>query len=164
MRTLYLIRHAKSSWKHEGLRDFERPLNGRGKRDAPFMGRQLNKQSILPDQLISSPAKRAITTAKLIATEIGYPEKQIIENQSIYEASVEDLVQVVKSIDDTIGTAMLVGHNPGMTYFANFLSGCEVDNLPTCAVFCMDFKIKSWADVEEGKGVFKLFDYPKRYQ
>lgn len=163
MKTLYLIRHAKSSWKDPELRDFERPLNKRGKRDAPDMGQRLKDSKIKADIIISSPAKRAFKTAKIIAKEIKYPVKKIVKKDSVYLADVPTLVKVIHKISDKQHQAMLFGHNPGLTMLANFLvNGQQLENIPTCGIFCVEFEIDSWKEVEQGIGKLLFFDYPKK--
>lgn len=164
MKRLYLIRHAKSSWKDKSLDDFDRPLNKRGKRDAPVMGKQLKQQQVMPDVIISSPARRALKTAKIIAREIDFPEKQIITDHSVYMADEQQLLTVIQNIDDSFQTAMLFGHNPGFTLFANTLSDYQIDNIPTCGVFCVDFEVASWKEVAAQRGAFQFFDYPRKHQ
>lgn len=163
MKTLYLIRHAKSSWKDGGLRDFERPLNKRGKRDAPEMGQRLKGNKVKADVIISSSAKRAFKTAKIIAREIGYPVKKIVKKESVYLADVPTLIKVIRKISDKHQQAMLFGHNPGLTMLANFLvNGQQVENIPTCGIFCVEFEINSWKEVDQGIGNIRFFDYPKK--
>lgn len=163
MKTLYLIRHAKSSWKDPDLRDFERPLNKRGKRDAPEMGQRLKKYKAVADVIISSPAKRAIKTAKIIAREVGFPVRKIVTKETVYLADVPTLVEVIRKISDKHHQVMLFGHNPGLTMLANFLvNGEPVENIPTCGIFCIEFEIDSWEKVEEGVGKTLFFDYPKK--
>ena len=163
MKRLYLIRHAKSSWNEPDLADIDRPLNKRGKRDAPFMGKRLKEgHRVNPDIIISSPAKRALRTAKIIAKEINYPKEKIEIKDSLYGSGVEAMLNVIQYLDDSLNEVMLFGHNPDLTSLANYLSNHEVDNIPTCGIFCVDFDVKSWRDVEGGKGIFKFFDYPKK--
>ena len=162
MKTLYLIRHAKSSWSDPLLKDYDRPLNKRGKKDAPLMGKHINKLNVSPDHIITSPAKRARTTAKLIAEKIDFPKNEIEEIRDIYHADVEDLKNVVKAIDDSNDVVFLVGHNPGLTDFANYLTSARIDNIPTCGIYCVEFDIDSWEEINKESGEFKLFDYPKK--
>lgn len=164
MKTLFLIRHAKSSWKNAGLTDFERPLNSRGKKDAPFMGKVLKKRNVTPDLIFVSPAKRAFKTAKLIAKEIEYPQSKIIVDKAIYEGSVYQILELIQRIDDSNNIVFLIGHNPDFTSLANYLSNYSVTNIPTCGIFCIDFEINSWQQISEGSGIFKFFDFPKNYQ
>jgi len=162
MKRLTLIRHAKSSWANPGLSDFDRELNERGRRAAPEMGRRLKARGFAPDTLVSSPAKRALTTARIIAGELGFDEGLIDTDERIYEASVEDLAKVTMDLDDDLEHVVLVGHNPGFTSFANWLANCMIDNIPTCGVVDMDFEVASWAKLEEDSGCMLDFDYPKK--
>ena len=164
MKTLTIIRHAKSSWKDLELKDFDRPLNKRGKRDAPLAGQRLRENSISPDLIVTSPAKRALTTAKLIANEIGYSKKNLVSDQRVYMADVEDLIQILRKVDNSCKNVAIVGHNPDMTDLANELTGESIDNVPTCGVVHATLDIKSWQDLDEGKGKLVLFDYPKKHQ
>lgn len=161
MKRLTLVRHAKSSWKDRSLRDFDRPLNKRGKHDAPMMGERLAKAKVKPDLIVSSPAQRALKTARVIADAIGYPRKQISEQKSIYEASHAALLELVQRFDDTFQHVMLFGHNPAFTYLANSLIREHIENVPTCGIVCIDFDVSSWADIGSDKGQLVFFDYPK---
>ena len=164
MKRLFLIRHAKSSWDEPDVADIDRPLNNRGKRDAPVMGERLKKEhKAKPDLILSSPAKRALRTAKIIAKEIDYPEGKIEIKDSLYGSGVQAMLNIIQYLDGSLNEVMLFGHNPDLTSLANFLSNHEVENIPTCGVFCVDFDIESWKEVEGGKGIFKFFDYPKRH-
>ncbi len=164
MKQLYLIRHAKSSWKNPLLADVDRPLNKRGQRDAPFMGKRLHAHHVRPDLLVSSPAKRAGSTSQLIAKEVDFPQEQIIIDESIYEAGVPTLLRLVHALDDRASHVIVVGHNPGMTLFAESLTNVTIDNMPTCSIFCIQFDITSWKDVKIGNGIPIFFDYPKKHQ
>jgi phosphohistidine phosphatase len=161
MKRLILVRHAKSSWQHPDLDDFDRPLNSRGKTNAPDMGKRLAKLKLNTELLISSPAVRAVKTAKMIADEIAYPRNRLKLDKRIYEAAILDLLDVVQNIEDDYRIVMLVGHNPGITYLGVFLSNYEVENIPTCGVFCIDFKVDSWHQIEKSSGKFVFFDFPK---
>jgi phosphohistidine phosphatase len=163
MKRLYLTRHSKSSWKNPGLSDFERPLNKRGKRDAPFMGRLLAERGIIPQLIISSPAKRALKSATIIAEEVEYPQEDIITHAAIYDASVVDLLEIVRDIDDCYHEVMLFGHNPGMTNLVNYLSDFDLDNLPTSGIVCIDFDEQAWQAISRHSGEMVFFEYPKKY-
>ncbi len=160
MKTLYLVRHAKSSWEFSDLSDFERPLNNRGKNDAPVVGKFLKSQQILPDLMLSSPAVRALHTATIIAREIGY-HQNIQVNEKMYHAHTPELWHIVKSVPDKVNELMIFGHNPSFTEFANEMVTQVIDNLPTCGVFAVNWHIKSWNDIKKGEGKFKFFEFPK---
>ena len=163
MKRLYLIRHAKSSWKKPDLADFDRPLNKRGKQDAPLMANLLKKINLNPDIVLSSPAKRAFTTAQVITEGINYPETKIIKQIQLYLADVHELLSVVHSLEASINEAVLVGHNPGMTDFTNFLTGEDIENIPTCGVVCINFLVDEWKNVDKNLGKLEFFDYPKKH-
>lgn len=163
MKTLYLVRHAKSSWKDPQLDDFERPLNKRGRKNAPFMGNVLKKRSILPDFIMASPANRAAMTARLIAEKINYPLEEIFYDESIYGISDGDMIDLIKAINDNVSRLMLVGHNPGMTNLANLLGDDPVSNIPTCGVYAIFLEIASWEKIHDRCGKTEFFEYPKKY-
>lgn len=163
MKTLYLVRHAKSSWDDLSLRDFDRPLNERGKRNALFMGKLFRSKGIKPDLIVSSPAKRAYSTAKKIAKEIGYETENIKTEPSIYDADVRALLKVVNELPEKAKSVMLFGHNPGFTDFANYLAGTDISNIPTCGMVCIRFSTSKWKEISRDTGTFVEFDYPKNY-
>ena len=163
MKTLTIIRHAKSSWKYPELADFDRPLNKRGKNDAPLTGRRLKEKRISPDLIITSPANRALTTAKIIAGEIGYAKKNLVSDKRVYMADSEDVVAILREVDNALKEVFIVGHNPTMTDLANDLTGEYIDNIPTCGIARLKLDIKSWKDLAPGKGKLSLFDYPKKH-
>ncbi len=163
MKTLYLARHAKSSWKYEELSDFERPLNSRGRRDAPLMGAVLNRMNIKPDLIISSPASRAITYARILAEHVGYPLKRLRTDERIYEATPDDLLEVIHSVSDRHAALMLFGHNPSLTWLSNSLSNYRIDNIPTSAIVAVEFDVEHWTDVVGHSGTVVFFEYPRKY-
>lgn len=160
-RILYLVRHAKSSWDDPSLADIDRPLNKRGRRDAPEMGSRLRKRNILPELLISSPAVRAHKTAKEIAEKIGYSKKDIILDDGVYHAGQHSLLEIIHQLDNDTESVMLFGHNPGFTTFANALGNLDIDNIPTSGIVALEFS-KSWKDIYYGDGKLLFFDYPKK--
>jgi len=162
MKRLYLVRHAKSSWKNPDLSDFDRPLNKRGKRDAPLMGEYLKNNREAPELIISSPARRALKTAKIIAKEIGLSPKRILTNETLYLADVPTLVTIIRQIEDSLDAVMLFGHNPGLTMLANYLTDHPVENIPTCGVFCIEFAANSWREISAGGGSVVFFHYPRK--
>lgn len=163
MKKIYLIRHAKSSWKNSGLKDIDRPLNKRGKRDAPFMGKRLYKYKVHPDLIISSPAKRAFKTAKAIAEQTDYPVHKIIRSDILYLASIKEFMKTITNIKDNISSVFIISHNPGITDLAEYLSGKFIDNIPTCGVYCIEFESESWTNIKENSGKKVFFDYPKKH-
>lgn len=164
MKQLTLVRHAKSDWSDSSLRDFDRPLNKRGKRNAPDMGRRLAARRLRPSLLISSPANRALTTAMVIADALGYPEDEIIREEQLYAASARAILAVIREVDSEVEHLMIFGHNPGMTDFANRLADADIDNMPTCAVLSLSIGVGSWAEVDWHRAQAVFYDYPKRHK
>ena len=159
---LLLVRHAKSSWDNTDLQDFDRPLNKRGLKNAPEMGKRLLIKGLKINLIYSSPALRALTTAELIAKEISYESSKIICIPEIYEAGLSTLFNVVKSIDENCQSAMLVGHNPGFTYLCNYLCNAQIDNMPTCSMAHIEFPVESWKEIAKHEGKLVDYDYPKK--
>ena len=164
MKSLFLTRHAKSSWNHVGLSDIERPLNSRGEKAAPFMGQLIYDKSDIPDLLISSPANRAFSTAKAFAKIFGLIENDIIINDTIYGAGPYQLLDIVKEQDNFHQSVMLFGHNPTFTTFTNMLTNENIFNVVTCGVVKIDFNVKNWLDIDYGSGIMNYYEYPKKYQ
>jgi len=158
---LLLIRHAKSDWNDASLPDFDRPLNERGKKDAPIMAKRLADKKVKIDLFISSPAKRAKKTASLFAKEYGIKKEKINFKDKLYAASEETLYDVISKTDDQFNNVAIVAHNPGLTDFANLLTDTRIDNIPTCGIFAVKTDIKHWADFRESKKEFWFFEYPK---
>ena len=163
MKTLYIVRHAKSSWKYPKLDDFERPLNKRGRKNAPFMGKVLKRLQVAPELIISSPANRAAMTARIIAASINYPLENIRYREAIYEFSESALIDVVKQIDDAVNDAMVVGHNPAINGLANYIGDQPIGNIPTCGAICVELDISSWANISDHCGKLKFFEFPKKH-
>ena len=157
------MRHAKSSWKNPELNDFDRPLNKRGKRDAPFMGKLLKGKKIKPDLVITSPAERAYTTAKYFAEEMNYPAEKIRTDNSLYEANSRDIIKVMTNTEDNINSLMIFAHNPGITDLHNFICEKHIDNIPTSAVVSLILKVRHWKEVAENTCQLEFFEYPKNY-
>ena len=162
MKTLYLLRHAKSSWSFDELSDQERPLNERGREDAPHMGQALAKRNIRPDVIVSSSAVRALTTAALVAREINYPHEKIVVEPAIYPADADDLIAIIRALPDTAASALLVGHNPTFTTAANRLSPTSFNDLPTAALVCLRFQCEQWEEVSRANAEFYFYDHPQR--
>jgi|WetSurMetagenome_2_1015567.scaffolds.fasta_scaffold106533_2 phosphohistidine phosphatase len=163
MKTLYLVRHAKSSWKDSDTDDRERPLNKRGEHDAPVIGKHLKKINVKPSIIISSPAKRALSTAKIFTSEIDYEKKKIIIDENIYLATPEELSALIDKLSNDLNSVMIVGHNPGITEFLNYLCKENIDNMPTCSVACIEFQTDNWSNICDQKGKLKFFEYPKNF-
>ena len=163
MKKLFLIRHAKSSWKDNSLSDFERPLNKRGRRDAPFMGKLLAQQGVQPDLVISSPATRTSTTAKFFCNEINYPFNEVLLEPKLYLADSDQIIDVLQSVEDRFNILMLFGHNPGITELSNQLTDHRIDNIPTCGMVSLKLSRGSWEDLGPNSCEFIFFEYPKKY-
>ena len=161
MKTLILVRHAKSSWDAAGVDDFDRALNERGKKDAPEMAKRIRAKEIKIDVLLSSPAKRAHKTAKYFAEELDIEREKIVLVDKLYEASVTAFLEVVSTIDEDNKTAIIFAHNPGITEFVNTLTKVRLDNMPTCGVFAVQAEADKWTDFLKSEKHFLFFDYPK---
>lgn len=159
MKTLFVLRHAKSSWDDSSLADFDRPLNDRGKTAAPFMGGIMAERDLHPDVILSSPAVRARETASLVK-KAGKLDAEIRFEERIYEASPPTLKQVVAGIDDEFRSAMIVGHNPGMEGFIRLLTG-RLEAMPTAALAIIDLDIARWEDINTDRGTLRQVIRPK---
>jgi phosphohistidine phosphatase len=162
MKILTIVRHAKSSWKDMGLRDRDRPLNKRGKKDAPEMGRRIHELGIRPSLIVSSPAKRAWTTAKAVADAINYPREFLQKEDALYLAPLDTILDVIVSQDNGFNNLMLFGHNPGFTDMANFLVPGLTNNLPTAGVVCVEIDQDDWNLYERPKTRLLAHDWPKK--
>lgn len=158
-----MIRHAKSGWEDPSLADRDRPLNARGKRDAPFMGSLLRFRGLAPDRIVSSPARRAQKTARLIANEVGYDKDAIGIEETIYLGGARAILELVQNLGDEYERAYLVGHNPDLSEAASRLTGENLGGIPTCGIVAIEFSVDSWAHVMEGAGRLKFFEYPKKH-
>jgi len=162
MRRLTLVRHAKSDWSLPGQEDWDRVLNRRGQQDAPEMARRLRSRKLKPDLILASPAVRALTTASIMARELKVPAELIAQDDRLYLAEPPAMLQVIRELGGTVAHVMLFGHNPGITEFANRLSGGEqIDNMPTCAVVTALFALQDWSSLDWGQGQEVEFDYPR---
>lgn len=160
MKNLILLRHAKSSWKDTSLDDFDRPLNNRGRRDAPKMAGRLARQKIQIDLIISSSALRTSDTAKIFADIICY-KSRIIFDDNLYEASYKEILDIINQIEDKYKSVLLVCHNPGITNLVNFLSDSDIDNIPTTGMVGLSLNC-SWKELNENSCYILFYDYPKK--
>ncbi|MFY9556029.1 MAG: histidine phosphatase family protein [Blastocatellia bacterium] len=160
MKTLLLLRHAKSSWDDPSLSDFDRPLASRGKRDAPRMGKALRKSGLIPDVIISSPAARARATSAA-AVKAARIESEPQFEEAVYGASSAELMNVVRRLPDSASSALLVGHNPGFEDLLERLTG-EHQRMPTAALAHVEIQVDHWEDVEDGKGKLVRLLTPKQ--
>jgi len=164
MKTLILVRHAKSDWDNHELTDFERPLNKRGLKDAPHMGKLIANMKLKPELLISSPAVRALTTAKHFAKELSYPIEKIVHEKSIYEYGANGILRTIQKHGHSYSSIMVFGHNPDLTHLVNFLGSERIDNMPTCGVVCIDFDIDNWDELNQTQGKTRFFEFPKSHK
>jgi phosphohistidine phosphatase len=164
MKILYILRHAKSDWKFEELSDHDRPLNGRGRTDAPLMGSELASRGVILNRIISSSAVRALTTATLIAKELDYNPNEIVVDDRIYGADKNLLLEIVQTTPKEMKTIMLVGHNEALSDFANTLSPKSIGSLPTTGVVALDFKCDNWREISQKNAKLLFFDFPKNHK
>ena len=163
MKTLTIIRHAKSDWGDDSLNDAYRPLNERGYMDARIISKQLAKKIEKPDYWLTSPAIRAYSTAVIYANTFKFDAEKIIIKQKIYEANVKNLKQIISSIPDTCKHAILFGHNPGLTNYFNEISDSFADNIPTCGTLHITSPANKWKDFSNTKLQNDFYLYPKEF-
>ncbi len=164
MKHLFIIRHAKSSWKDSRLTDHQRLLNKRGKKAGLKMGERLKRKGVLPDAIIASDARRAIDTAALIAEAMGLSLKIIRTNPELYHAPADGILDIIHHFSDAWNQVMVVGHNPGMTQLANWFYPQHIANVPTAGIVELQFKTNSWGLIHQDKLIYSSFDYPKKYE
>jgi len=163
MKTLCLFRHAKSTWGEFGTDDPDRPLHPIGEKNAPLMGDVLKDRKLKPDLIVTSTAKRARLTAELISEPLNYDTEKIIINEDIYEAGIEELLHIIQSLQKKINSVILIGHNPGLTLLANYLSDERVHNLPTCGLFCLEFDTDNWEEIVTVESRVLFVDEPSKH-
>ncbi len=162
MKHLLIVRHAKSDWNDGTLRDIDRPLNKRGERDAPEMGARLKKRSLVPQQVIASPARRALRTAQLLAAQFDYALADIEIIDALYEAGVGDWLALIRALPEPLECVLVVGHNPTITELANLLcAAARIDNVPTCGVLHLGYGNTPWRSVAKVSPLEWDFDYPR---
>lgn len=164
MKTLFFIRHGKSSRDDESLSDSERPLKPRGEKDAGMMAKIIRKRGIVPEQIVSSPAKRALDTAKIFSSFLDYGKKKIEVNDLLYFGGAENIFNVIRRFDNEHKTVFIFGHNPDFTELANRFSEKKIDNVPTCGVVGVEFNVASWKDVSSSNGQLTFFDFPSNHK
>jgi phosphohistidine phosphatase len=162
MKTLYLLRHAKSSWDDPDLKDFERPLNERGINDIPNMVSRFQSRQSGLDSIVCSPAIRAKSTAHLWAKNVEFPLDDIISNPELYFAGTNMFLKAASLLDDDCESAMLIGHNPAITEFVNQMGGSDIENIPTCGLVELELQIDDWSDIKLGDAKVVEFDFPKK--
>ncbi len=163
MKKIYFIRHAKSSWSSNALKDIDRPLNARGRRDAPYMANVLKEKIGKIDGIIHSPAQRIRETVKPFIEEFSISNEMIYTAREIYEGSLYDLLEVVHSAPPEWDSILLFGHNPAMTYIAHYFGSDDIDNVPTCGILGVFSTASSWVEVLDHNSSLNSFLYPKLY-
>lgn len=157
MKHLILVRHAKSSWSNPSLKDKIRPLSKRGKKEALLVGQSLKEMGLIPQLILSSPAKRAIKTAKRIAKKLNYPKNSISKDELIYSDDIHDLLKVISSIREDIDQVLLVGHNPSLLELGNYFTGTKIEKLSTSGILMIEFKVKSWKQISTSNSELILY-------
>lgn len=163
LRNICFVRHAKSSWENPQLADIDRPLSKRGERDAPFLASKMVDLQITADLIITSPAVRARTTARIFADAVELDSSCFIVNDMLYGADVTEIVKMVQGIDDKYKSIFVFGHNPTMTIMANCFAGVDISNVPTCGVLQAKTMVSGWKDWSPEVSAFVGFYYPKQY-
>ncbi len=164
MKRIIIARHAKSDWSYPDLADIDRPLKDRGVRDAYTMAGRLKKLKVVPDLILSSPATRAIHTALIHARELDFNMNNLKIVPEIYHAGTDNLLRLIRTLDQAFHSAMIFGHNPAFTDLANHFLPTPVDNVPTSGLVILDFQATSWKEVDRQSLVADAFDYPKKHQ
>ena len=161
MKTLVLVRHAKSDWSDISISDFDRPLNEKGLNEAPLMAELLSSKGLKPNIMISSPALRAITTAGFFADAFNFSKDDIVLEQEIYSKGAMEVIDIISNIQSSNSTAFVFGHNPYITTIASYLTSIQFDEVPTCGVVCIDFVMKDWVNIPKKIGKLRFYDFPK---
>lgn len=156
MKSLLILRHAKSSWKHPELTDHDRPLNKRGKKEAPWIGKLIKNENLIPDLIISSTAIRAYTTAKAVAKACGYKD-DIVLYKSLYAAGPQAYFEALHGISDDYDKVLMVGHNPGIEELLEIITG-EIHVMPTCSLAYLKLHISRWSDIDHVRTKGELVD------
>ena len=162
MKELFIVRHGKSSWNIDGLSDMDRPLKERGIHDGYTMAKRIMQKSKKPDLIISSPAIRALHSATIFARVLEYPYGNILITEELYFSGVQQVLELLKSIQDNVNTLMIFGHNPTFTDLANVFTGNKIDNLPTTGVVHVQTESNTWSEFNKSTILNQDFDYPKK--
>jgi phosphohistidine phosphatase len=160
MKTLYIVRHGKSTWDYDGVKDSDRPLKEKGISDAMIMAERLKNSSRIPDQIISSSAARALHTAIIFNRSLKIPEKNFKIDSDLYAATVDEILDVIYGVDDSVNSLMIFGHNPGFTELANYLCNLKIDNIPTSGIVMITFTTEKWIKLNRNVVMNEFFDFP----
>jgi phosphohistidine phosphatase len=159
-KTLFIVRHAKSSWDYPAVSDIDRSLKERGIKDAYDMANRILKKTFLPECIMSSPALRALHTSIIFSRVLGFPAEQIVINQDLYISEADNIYSLITATDDSLKSLMIFGHNPGLTELVNYLSELDIDNLPTAGVVMLRFNTDWWKGISKKCHVVEYFDFP----
>ncbi len=162
MKTLYIVRHAKSSWEYDGIEDIDRPLKKRGIKDAHLMSKFLSKKIIKPDVFMSSSANRALHTAVIFCENFDYPLSNLKIRRQLYSFSDGYLVKTVKALDDSFSTAIVFSHDHGINTFVNKFGNKPLAHVSTCGIIGIQFEEKHWKNIKKGKTV--MAEFPKNHK
>jgi phosphohistidine phosphatase len=164
MKTLVIVRHAKSSWDQPALSDHDRPLKKRGYKDAPLIGAVLADWGPPVDRVLSSSAVRALETAEIIVQEMGLSLDEIQIEEDLYHASADEILEIIEEQEDELDGLMLFGHNPGMTDLVNILSDLDLYNLPTAGVVVLQYEVETWKEISQMDPDQVMIDFPKNHR
>jgi len=164
MKTLYLVRHAKSDWSHAQQTDFERGLSNRGVKDLDLISNLISSLIQVPDCLLSSPANRAFTTAKVFAEKFGLSDSDVLIEDGLYANSTKFIIKTLADTNDKFQSLMIFGHNPDITSLASYFSGTYFENVPTTGVVALEFDCSSWKNIEDKNAKVLFFEYPKKHK
>ena len=162
MKTLYIVRHAKSSWEYEGIKDIDRPLNKRGINDAYLISNVLNKKVSCPDVFIASCANRALHTAMIFSYTFNYPLTNLKLSKSLYSFSDGYLIKTVKALDYSFDSAIIFSHDHGISTFVNKFGSLQLDHVPTCGIIGIKFNTTHWKNIKDGNTF--ITEFPKNYK
>ncbi len=162
MKTLYIVRHAKSSWEYEGVKDIDRPLKARGINDAYLISSVLQKKINTPSVFVSSCANRALHTAMIFSYAFKYPLSYLKISKSLYSFSDGYLIKTIQALDDSFDSAIIFSHDHGINDFVNKFGNKHINRVPTCGVIALEFKTKHWKNIKNGKTLFT--EFPKHHK
>ncbi len=163
MKRITFIRHAKAVWQNSTQSDFDRSLDKQGEDDSALMGRVLWDLKLIPELILSSPAKRAVSTAYILSDAVAYPENSIRTDPLIYEGSIDDHLTIIHNLENHLHHIFWIGHNPYLTMMGRWISDESVANLPPCGLLSVQIDVQNWDLIGEGTGQVVLFDFPTNH-